>query len=62
MSSYSRCGLIRKLSGEALLISFQTGGGSLLGNWLDKIKILWRYGYKAPTKTQELYVRIAAVS
>ncbi|TFK83419.1 hypothetical protein K466DRAFT_555076 [Polyporus arcularius HHB13444] len=31
-----------------------TGGGSLLGNWLDKIKILWRYGYKAPTKTQEL--------
>ncbi|KAI0699779.1 FAD/NAD(P)-binding domain-containing protein [Cerioporus squamosus] len=31
-----------------------TGGGSLLGNWMDKIKILWRYGYKAPMKTQEI--------
>ncbi|KAI0367266.1 FAD/NAD(P)-binding domain-containing protein [Pilatotrama ljubarskyi] len=31
-----------------------TGGSSLLSNWLNKIKILWRYGYKAPTKTQAL--------
>ncbi|KAI0354058.1 FAD/NAD(P)-binding domain-containing protein [Trametes cingulata] len=31
-----------------------TGGSSILSNWFDKIKILWRYGYKAPTKTQAL--------
>ncbi|RPD56544.1 FAD/NAD(P)-binding domain-containing protein [Lentinus tigrinus ALCF2SS1-7] len=37
-----------------------TGGGSLLGNWLDKFKILWRYGYKAPTKTQALVDAMAS--
>ncbi|KAI8973130.1 Prenylcysteine lyase-domain-containing protein [Trametes punicea] len=31
-----------------------TEGGSFLSNWLTKIKILWRYGYKAPSKTQAL--------
>ncbi|TBU28194.1 FAD/NAD(P)-binding domain-containing protein [Dichomitus squalens] len=31
-----------------------TGGGGFYSDWLDKIKILWRYGYKAPTKTQAL--------
>ncbi|KAI0655025.1 Prenylcysteine lyase-domain-containing protein [Cubamyces menziesii] len=31
-----------------------TGGGSFYSGWLDKIKIIWRYGYKAPTKTQAL--------
>ncbi|KAI9057361.1 hypothetical protein FKP32DRAFT_1746212 [Trametes sanguinea] len=31
-----------------------TSGGSLLSNWLSKVKILWRYGWRAPTKTQDL--------
>ncbi|KAI1792233.1 FAD/NAD(P)-binding domain-containing protein [Ganoderma leucocontextum] len=31
-----------------------TGGGGFYSNWFDKIKILWRYGYQAPTKTQVL--------
>ncbi|CDO76404.1 hypothetical protein BN946_scf184937.g18 [Trametes cinnabarina] len=31
-----------------------TSGGGLLSDWLSKIKILWRYGWKAPTRTQNL--------
>ncbi|KAI0644039.1 Prenylcysteine lyase-domain-containing protein [Trametes meyenii] len=31
-----------------------TSSGSFYSDWLNKIKILWRYGYKAPAKTQEL--------
>ncbi|KAI0635392.1 Prenylcysteine lyase-domain-containing protein [Trametes polyzona] len=31
-----------------------TSGSGFFSDWLNKIKILWRYGYKAPTKTQQL--------
>ncbi|KAI0777409.1 FAD/NAD(P)-binding domain-containing protein [Trametes elegans] len=30
------------------------GGNSVWSGWLDKIKLLWRYGYQAPTKTQAI--------
>ncbi|KAH9914155.1 FAD/NAD(P)-binding domain-containing protein [Epithele typhae] len=39
-------------NGQEFVLS--TGGGGFLNGWMDKIKILWRYGYHAPTKTQEL--------
>lgn len=31
----------------------QTGSG-YLGEWWNTIKVLWRYGYTAPTRTQKM--------
>ena len=46
------CVALHDLNGCLML--HKTGGGSFYSGWLDKLKILWRYGYKAPSKTQAL--------
>ncbi|KAI0828535.1 Prenylcysteine lyase-domain-containing protein [Trametes gibbosa] len=38
-----------------------TGGRSFYSDWLSKIKILWRYGYKAPSKTQQLVAKTVSI-
>ncbi|KAL1939239.1 hypothetical protein VTO73DRAFT_10042 [Trametes versicolor] len=38
-----------------------TSGGSFFSDWLNKIKIIWRYGYKAPSKTQELVATMVGI-
>ncbi|KAI0946772.1 hypothetical protein AcW1_010141 [Taiwanofungus camphoratus] len=38
--------------GSEILLT--TGGGSLLNGWWDTVKIIWRYGYQAPTRTKAL--------
>lgn len=37
----------------------QFGGTSWIGGWWNKVQILWRYGYQAPSRTLQLYVVIS---
>jgi prenylcysteine oxidase/farnesylcysteine lyase len=41
--------------GEKFVFTSGTGNG-MFGDWWDNLKILWRYGIKAPLKTRKLYV------
>jgi prenylcysteine oxidase / farnesylcysteine lyase len=36
------------------MFSSQTGGGGYLSDWWNTLKVLWRYGYAAPTQTQKM--------
>ncbi|THH01023.1 hypothetical protein EW026_g1609 [Hermanssonia centrifuga] len=38
--------------GEQFLLT--TSGGGRIGGWWDTLKVLWRYGYKAPTRTKAI--------
>ena len=53
----SLCHSLRSLT-ISLLCHQQTSGGRF-GRWWDTAKVLWRYGWTAPSKTQSLYVRFA---
>lgn len=44
--------------GEDFVLRLGDGSG-MIGNWWNSLKVVWRYGYKAPTKTQAMYVPAA---
>ncbi|KZT67749.1 FAD/NAD(P)-binding domain-containing protein [Daedalea quercina L-15889] len=37
-----------------LTVRIRSTGGSFYSSWWDKVKIMWRYGYKAPLRTQAI--------
>ncbi|OBZ77505.1 hypothetical protein A0H81_01708 [Grifola frondosa] len=39
-----------------------TGGGSFYSGWWDTLKIIWRYGYRAPQRTQAITISYSVLA